>query len=129
MYHFSILYWDIYLVLHFVIYFIFWLTCLHLLISQHCNGQNIMVRAMVRAVVKLEIGKCKLVVREYGHKMKMGIVNKGGEELGIESLVFMLCFILSLLAAIIFFCADGVPKKASQDNNCGNAACTAGCGV
>lgn len=60
-----------------------------------------------------------------------------GEELG--RLVFVLwaaVVTLSLLAAIVFFCADGMPKdtnKASADNNYGHgstctAACGAGCG-
>ncbi|QCE08582.1 hypothetical protein DEO72_LG9g3611 [Vigna unguiculata] len=57
----------------------------------------------------------------------------GREQLPIHTLVFVLCVALSLLAAIIFFCADGVHRnsKNSHDNNNGNAgsACAAaGCG-
>ncbi|KAK7357743.1 hypothetical protein VNO80_17039 [Phaseolus coccineus] len=56
----------------------------------------------------------------------------GPEHLPIQTLVFLFCVTLSLLAAIIFFCADGVHKNSrrnSEDNN-GNAgsACAAGCG-
>lgn len=62
-----------------------------------------------------------------------------GEELGRVVFVLWAALVtLSLLAAIIFFCADGMPKdtiKASADNNYGighgstcTAACGAGCG-
>jgi len=57
-------------------------------------------------------------------------VQGGREQLPIQTLVFVLCLTLSLLAAIIFFCADGLHKNSkrnSEDNNNGSA-CTAGCG-
>lgn len=57
----------------------------------------------------------------------------------IASLVFMLCAVLvtlSLFAAIIFFCADGVSKTstkasgATANNYAGGSACAAaGCGA
>ncbi|BAT93807.1 hypothetical protein VIGAN_08034400 [Vigna angularis var. angularis] len=60
-------------------------------------------------------------------------IQGGRQQLPIQTLVFVLCVTLSLLAAIIFFCAEGVDRNSrnSQDNNNGNAgsACAAaGCG-
>ncbi|CAJ1977482.1 unnamed protein product [Sphenostylis stenocarpa] len=67
------------------------------------------------------------MARQFNYKLQ-----GGREELRIQTLVFVLCVTLSLLAAIIFFCADGTknPKRNSEDNNngLGGSACAAGCG-
>ncbi|KAL2324132.1 hypothetical protein Fmac_023190 [Flemingia macrophylla] len=60
------------------------------------------------------------------------------QELPIATLVFALCVTLSLLAFIIIFCAEGVPKnskKDTEDSNyrnggsvCGGGGCGSACG-
>lgn len=79
-----------------------------------------------------QLNEVELLTR---HQGSGGGVGGGVEE--FASVVYMLCAVLvtlSLFAAIIFFCADGISKDSTKDSGTtvyanGSACAAAGCGA